>query len=189
MPSPVLESLSICSQTLTYTTYPNPSLPKILGDFTWTRLNYLSLSDFVIAAKQLINIFERHRSILRKLSIQHILLTSGTWEIVFRELRGGILRDVEVCHLAQEGHDEDHFDFLDASWMVPFNGSSSFIPIPEGTMAVGYTSITRGYMKAWLDLPRVVAHYAHSSRRYSRNVIACILRQCLRIQRRLRKDK
>ena len=98
--------------------YIDPTVSDVFAENTWQHLQCLELSGFCTSAEKLSALFNRHRSTLRKLSLQHILLSQGYWRDVFTELQGSAVQDIKVYHVRRG---VDFVDFLDHKKEVPFD--------------------------------------------------------------------
>ena len=95
-----------------------PTVWDVLGENTWQHLHCLELSGFCTSARKLSKLLNRHRSTLRKLLLQHILLTRGYWVQVFFTLQGSAVRDVKIYHVSR-GVDLE--SFLENMKELPFD--------------------------------------------------------------------
>ena len=93
---------------------------------TWQHLHCLELTGFCTSATKLSKLLNSHRSILRKLLLQHIPLSRGYWREVFTKLH---VRDVKVYHVSRgvdlesflENMEELPFDQIPSSpWLHDF---------------------------------------------------------------------
>ena len=94
-----LESLSCWTYELHGSPVAYPSILDVFGDNTWQQLRRLEIGGICTCASDLAKILNRHRSTLHKLVLLDILLSQGSWEDVFVEVRGGAIQSVKVYHL------------------------------------------------------------------------------------------
>ena len=94
-----LESLSCWAYELHGSPFAYPSISDIFGDNTWQQLRRLEVGGVCTYASDLAKILKRHRSTLQKLVLLDILLSRGSWQDVFVEVRGGAIQVLKVHHL------------------------------------------------------------------------------------------
>lgn len=75
------------------------SLTDIFANKIWPQLTTLKLERFLTSEAELTNLLARHKSSLRSLSLQDILLLKGSWYAIFATLRGGTLQQLGVWDL------------------------------------------------------------------------------------------
>ncbi len=101
------------------------SLTDIFADRIWPHLTTLNLERFLTYETELMNLLARHKSSLRILSMQDLLLSQGSWYAIFANLRGGVLQQLEVYHL---GYRNDYFRETDEMFLNDHSYSmSSFL--------------------------------------------------------------
>ena len=103
-----LESLSCWTYELHGSPFAYPSISDIFGDNTWQQLRRLEVGGIRACASDLAKILKRHRSTLQKLVLLDILLSRGSWQDVFVEVRGRAIQVLKVHHLGC-GDDPDLF--------------------------------------------------------------------------------
>ena len=94
-----LESLSCWAYELHGSPFAYPSISDIFGDNTWQQLRRLEVGGIRTYASDLAKVLKRHRSTLQKLVLLDILLSRGSWQDVFVEVRGGAIQVLKVHHL------------------------------------------------------------------------------------------
>ena len=95
-------------EQLSYTAYGipqnwNPAISDYIGNNTWSNLTTLEIGRWYVHSSELSNMFQRHRSTLRFVSLMDIFMIRGSWEQVFAELQGGELRRLKLRHLGLAG--------------------------------------------------------------------------------------
>lgn len=118
-----LELLSCSTFEFQNSPLPDPSISDIFGGNTWPHLRCLELGLFFVTANILSKLLSRHRSTLQKLTLQHILLSSGSWHDVFVKLREGALSTVEVHHLGKRDSPHEFFADIDELCLSPITSS------------------------------------------------------------------
>ena len=118
-----LESLSCWTYELHGSPFAYPSISDIFGDNTWQQLRRLEIGGIRTHASDLAKILNRHRSTLQKLVLLDILLSQGSWQDVFVEIRGGAIQVVKVHHLGCGDDPELFFENTDLQHLDPISTS------------------------------------------------------------------
>ena len=118
-----LESLACSTYELQGSPLPYPLLFDIFGHNTWEHLHCLDLGRFRTPAIKLAKLLGRHSSTLEKLTLQHILLSQGSWLDIFIKVRHGALRVVQLHHLGCGNETDEFFDDVDALELRPIPSS------------------------------------------------------------------
>ena len=105
-----LESVSCWLYELLGFPIAYPSISDIFGNNTWQQLRHLEIRGLYTYAGGLAKLINRHRSTLHNLLLQDILLSRGSWQEVFVEVRGSAIQTVKVHHL---GCGDDLGEFFD----------------------------------------------------------------------------
>ena len=98
------------SQLETVHTPQTFSLTDIFANQIWPHLTSLNLERFITSEAELMNLLARHKSTLRSLSLQDLLFSQGSWYAIFANLRGGVLQELEVCHLGYRDNEFRDYD-------------------------------------------------------------------------------
>ena len=99
-------------------------LTDIFASKVWPRLTTLKLERFLTAETEIMDVLARHKSSLRSLSLQDLLLSQGSWYAIFANLRGGALQQLEVYHL---GYRNDEFRDSEEIFLNDHRSSSGFL--------------------------------------------------------------
>ena len=118
-----LESLSCWTYELHGSPFAYPSIPDIFGDNTWQQLRRFEIGGICTCASDLAKILKRHRSTLQKLVLLDILLSRGSWQDVFVEVRGGAIQVVKVHHLGCGDDPELFFEDTNLQHLDPISTS------------------------------------------------------------------
>ena len=118
-----LESLSCWTYELHGSPFAYPPISDIFGDNTWQQLRRLEIGGVRTYASDLAKILKRHRSTLQKLVLLDILLSRGSWQDVFVEIRGGAIQVVKVHHLGCGDDPELFFEDTDNQHLDPISTS------------------------------------------------------------------
>ena len=118
-----LESLSCWTYELHGSPFAYPSISDIFGDTTWQQLRRLEIGGIRTYASDLAKVLKRHRFTLQKLVLLDILLSRGSWQDVFLEVRGGAIHVVKVHHLGCGDDPESFFEDTDLQHLDPVSTS------------------------------------------------------------------
>lgn len=118
-----LESLACSTIKLNHSPLPYPTLSNIFGNKTWKHLRRLELCRFYTFASNLSKLLSRHKSTVKELALQHILLRRGSWHDVFVKLRGSTIETVKVHHLGFKDSPHTFFEDVQEHDLSPIPSS------------------------------------------------------------------
>lgn len=118
-----LESIDCSTYKLQYTSFPHITISDVFGDNTWQQLRRLNIGRFRTSASVLSKLLSRHKSTLKNLTLQHIVLHQGSWHDVFVKLRRGALRIIKVHRLGRGNHTVNILENCDSLRLEPISSS------------------------------------------------------------------